>query len=167
MRSSIWQLACATVLLTGGIGLADSVDVKASVTNSNFQNNSIGTGFRTSDALANFHSCSTSQDNGYGCQVSDKSTSTPKNIGNTLCLPTSMVFSIDQNCQSLLNAGAGEDCQENSSSGQCGTSQEVLPGCNWRTEETGTAKWDWTLTHGDNGIMMISCTNSGYQGYSQ
>ena len=135
-----------------------------------FSNNNIQTGLRTSDIGAAFHSCTTG--NGTNCTVSDQQSSIPKNIGNIVCLPSTVTYLVTSTCQNLLNQGSSSGCQKNSAPTNCGLSStnSVRPTCNWRTQDNKsvTASWNWTLTwDGANNRVNVDCAETGYQSYTQ
>ncbi|MHA7774998.1 hypothetical protein [Roseibium sp. M-1] len=145
--------------------LSDSQTVEGKLTLEGFINNSISISIRTSDFGAAYHSCSPNNTN--GCNVQDPQSSIPKNIGNILCLPSAMNFTITDGCQSLLTAGSSDDCQSNSAKDFCHNG--VAPACNYRTTNNAstTAEWDWILTQTAHGLVQVDCKETGYQGYTE
>lgn len=65
-------------------------------------------GMRTSDFLASEKYCLTKD--GVGCSIEDEHRSTPKNIGNVLCLPYGRAHVVTERCLALLNAGREAGC---------------------------------------------------------
>lgn len=107
-----------------------------------------------------------------GCRKADTHRSTPKNIGNILCLPLYPPHVVTDGCLALLNAGRDEGCQQNSNSGflACQTiaapRKRILPHCNYRTEETGTVVWQWSVTSGPDNTVVVDCSQTGYVGFT-
>ncbi len=122
-------------------------------------------GYRTSDISASFVTCTISGSSAT-CSANNSNSSTPKNLGNILCLPTANAkFTVSPRCQSLLNGGAGS-CKSNSSSGKCpGGTTAIMPSCNYRTTSNSstTANWVWNVSN-ENGQYDVDCLNAGYQG---
>ncbi len=71
-----------------------------------------------------------------------------------------------------MNAGRDQGCQENSNSGflACQTiaapRKRILPYCNYRTEETGTVTWEWSVTSGADNTVVVDCSQTGYVGFT-
>ena len=152
-----------TTIAISSSALADSVDVITSVKWSQPQAE-LKAGFRTSDIGASFHTCKVGPGKDT-CPESDTSHSPPKNIGNVLCIPTGLSYTVTGSCTTLLNAGEG-DCKENSAKGQCGDGwTEVRPSCNYRTDKKGSAQWIWLVT--GTSPITVDCSEDGYVGYTQ
>jgi hypothetical protein len=102
-----------------------------------------------------------------GCTATNSYGSIPKNIGNMLCLPSGVSYSISSSCQSLIDSGKSNSCQKNSASGRCG-GNAIYPVCNYRTVDNTSVKPTWTWSLGiSNGVVQVNCSQSNYQGYSQ
>ncbi len=173
MRSSRTSIAAGLVsawvlAATAGPAWSDSQTVQASVTLQGIASSGIIVGLRTSDIGAAFHTCTTTSSGG-GCTVSDNQSSIPKNIGNIICLPSTVgAYSIDAACSMLLTQNSGS-CQKNSAPSNCnqpqGSYSSVAPDCNYRTSSNaGTAaSWTWTLVN-SSGQTTLKCAQTGYQG---
>ena len=92
-----------------------------------------------------------------------------QNIGNIICLPSTVgAYSIDAACSMLLTQNSGS-CQKNSAPSNCnqpqGSYSSVAPDCNYRTSSNaGTAaSWTWTLVN-SSGQTTLKCAQTGYQG---
>jgi len=157
----------AAVMVAAGVGAAqaDTQQVVATVNLSGFTNNSIVTGFESSDVFDGYHSCSTGSNS--NCSATNSYGAIPKNIGNMLCLPSGVSYSISSSCQSLIDSGKSNSCQKNSASGRCG-GNAIYPVCNYRTVDNTSVKptWTWNLSI-SNGVVQVNCSQSNYQGYTQ
>lgn len=126
-------------------------------------------GMRTSDFLAAEWWCAVDPSFQDHCTVEDQHRSTPKNIGNILCLPMGQdSYHVEESCQRLLDAGSDQNCQRNSNSGNretCPGAPVIRPHCNYRTEATGEVSWRWTVTEAD-GELVIGCSQEGYTGFT-
>ncbi len=132
-------------------------------------------GMRTSDYRSQPHSCTAQSSNDGTCTVEDTHRSTPKNIGNILCLHARITrVEFEPSCTALLTDGQFSGCQRNAfhNAGRqlCNTStadqNPVMPACNYRTEKTGEVEWRWTIAERD-GVYVIGCSQQGYRGYSE
>lgn len=151
--------------LVGGVAHAGSQNICANLTLTGFNNSSIVAGYRTTDVGAAYHYCDTGSTN--SCAACASATFQPKNVGNYLCLPSNLLYTISSSCQTLLNSGSS-DCSTNTTDGDVCTGQSaVMPACNWRTEDNDTeAYWSWSLSLSGSTIT-VNCSNSNYQGYEQ
>jgi len=152
-----------TMLLVDQAG-ADEQNICANLNLSGFNNSQIYTGFETSDLGSTFHTCAPG--NSSSCSACDESRSYPKNIRNALCIPSSLTYSIDSSCSSLLDAGASEGCSTNNVACAAGF-VTVKPTCEYRTSDnTNEVDWNWTVSY-SNSLLTVSCSNSNYQGYTE
>jgi hypothetical protein len=150
-------------LLAVGSLQADDQTICTNLTLNSFSNSIIRAGYRVTDVGANWHECTTTQSSNH-CNVCAGAKSYPKNVGNYLCIPNELSYSITQNCKDLLNSGAPV-CSKNNVSGTiCGPFEvAVEPVCNWRTNENSTVAWNWNLTWSDSSVS-VDCSIVGYQG---
>lgn len=156
-------MGVALAVALAGPVFADDQTIQATVNLSGFNNSGISTAFTTTDAFDGVHSCSTGS--GTTCSTSNGYGSPPKNVGNTLCLPSNLVYSITSGCQAILTAGANQDCKGNPIRGYC-SQANVTPSCAWRTNNNkNKVQWTWNLSFA-NGLITVDCTNSNYQGYT-
>jgi hypothetical protein len=155
----------ALLVLAAGGAHAGSQNICASLSLSGFNNSSIVAGYRVTDVGASFHSCSPGSSS--SCSACAGATFQPKNVGNYLCLPSNMIYSISSSCQSLLSSGAS-NCKSNNVNGQvCSGMSVVLPSCNWRTNDNDNqATWSWSLSLSGS-TVVVNCSQSNYQGYQQ
>lgn len=130
-----------------------------------FNNSSITAGYRVTDVGASFHSCNAGS--GSNCSACAGATFSPKNVGNYLCLPSNLIYSISSSCQSLLTSGASNCTTNNTNGSVCSGQSAVMPACNWRTNDnSNTATWTWSLSLSGS-TVVVNCSNSNYQGYEQ
>ncbi len=156
--------ALSMALLLVGMARADEQNICANLTLSGFNNSQIYTGFETSDLGSTFHTCAPG--NSSTCTACDESHSYPKNIKNALCIPSSLTYSIDSSCSSLLDAGASDGCSNNNVACAAGF-VTVKPSCEYRTSNnTNEVDWNWTVSY-SNSLLTVSCSNSNYQGYTE
>ncbi|MEA2558953.1 MAG: hypothetical protein QOH06_457 [Acidobacteriota bacterium] len=152
-------------LLAAGGAQADSQNICGKLTLSGFNNSSIIAGYRVTDVAASFHQCSAESSS--NCSACAGAKSYPKNVGNYLCIPSTLVYAITANCQALLSSGSANCSKNNVPSTVCGSQSTVEPVCNWRTNDnTNEADWNWSLTWSGN-TVSVDCSNNNYQGYSQ
>lgn len=126
---------------------------------------SLGTTMRTTDFGATRKSCTTGQ-TGTECTARDSHNSTPKNIGNALCLDANMTnVEFEPSCAELLVEGQTQ-CDKNSLgsiSTYCVGGIKVLPACNFRTPTEGDVEWNWTVEATEGGYL-VGCSKTGYIG---
>ena len=152
-------------LLAAGVAHAGSQNICANLSLSNFNNSSIIAGYRVTDIGAAFHQCSPGSSN--SCSACAGAKSYPKNVGNYLCLPSTLLYSISSSCQSLLSSGSG-NCKKNNTQGAvCKGQSVVMPACNWRTNDNeNQTTWSWSLSLSGS-TVVVDCSQSNYQGYQQ
>ncbi len=166
MASPRLLLALCTVTLLSGAPAASANDqtIQTVLTLSGINNSNIRAAFKTTDAFDSVHSCSAGS--GSSCTASNGYGSPPKNVGNILCLPSNLTYSITNSCQSLLASGASQDCKGNPISNYCGGDSSAAASCAWRTNNNKSlTSWNWNLSF-SNGIVSVDCSNSNYQGYT-
>lgn len=153
-------------LLAAGSVQADSQNICTNLSLSGFNNSSIFAGYRVTDVGASYHQCSAGSSS--SCTACAGATFYPKNVGNYLCIPNNLFYSITSGCQSLISRGSGNCSTNNVPSTVCGSGfAAVMPACNWRTNDNpNQASWNWALTLNGNSIS-VDCSNSNYQGYTQ
>jgi len=158
-------LAIAAAAALAAPARAADQTIKANLTLSGFKTSGITVGFKTTDIFDSSHFCnagtgsSCSAQNGYG--------SPPKNVGNVLCMPNNLAYTISATCQQLLAQGATSGCHSNNMKSACASgSVAIAPACNWRTNDnTTTVNWNWNLSaQGGGCVITVSCSNSNYQG---
>jgi hypothetical protein len=151
------------VLAAGGAHADQNICTILSLTG--FNNSSIVAGYRVTDVGALYHQCSTGSSS--ICSACAGATFNPKNVGNYLCLPSNVLYSISSSCQQLLHSGAG-NCEQNIVEGSvCSGMSSVMPVCNWRTNDNDNqATWTWSLSL-NGSTVTVNCSNSNYQGYEQ
>ncbi|MEM7026580.1 MAG: hypothetical protein AAF637_28985, partial [Pseudomonadota bacterium] len=121
--------------------------------------------------------CTATAANDGFCSVEDGHSSTPKNIGNILCLPSTITsVEYEPSCTALLTDGQFAGCQRNAFENRpplqrlCNDPLDdrnpVMPFCNYRTEKTGEVEWRWTIAERD-GVHVIGCSQQGYRGYTE
>jgi len=143
---------------------ADDQTIQAVLTLNGFNNSNISTAFKTTDVFDAVHSCSAGSTG--GCTASNSYGSPPKNVGNILCLPSNLIYTVTSGCQAILTAGSTQNCKGNPIQGWCGSNANVTASCAWRTNNNkNTTPWNWTLNFA-NGIITVDCSNSNYQGYT-
>ncbi len=140
-------------------------NICANLSLTGFNNSSIVAGYRVTDVGASFHSCNTGSKS--SCSACAGATFPPKNVGNYLCLPANLLYSISSSCQSLLASGEA-NCKANNTDGSvCSGQSAVMPACNWRTNDNDNpATWTWSLSL-NGSTVVVNCSNSNYQGYEQ
>ena len=156
--------ACAAVILSAAGASAADQTIQANLNLNGFNNSSIYTAFKTTDAFDAVHSCNPGSSS--SCTAKNSYGSPPKNVGNILCLPNNLIYSITSGCQAILSSGEGQDCKGNPLKGYCGGNANVTASCAWRTNNnTNTVNWNWNLNY-SGGAITVDCTNSNYQGYT-
>jgi len=162
LLSMLFAAAAAALLSTAASASDQTIQAKLTLTGIN--NSNISAAFTTTDAFDTVHSCSAGS--GSSCTASNKYGSPPKNVGNILCMPSNLAYSITNACQTLLTSGSGQDCKGNPIRGYCGSNANVTASCAWRTNNnTNTTAWNWNLSFA-NGLVTVDCSNSNYQGYT-
>ncbi|MCW5606247.1 MAG: hypothetical protein KIT18_17030 [Burkholderiales bacterium] len=157
--------ALAALVLSAAGACADDQTIQSNLTLSGFNNSSITAAFKTTDVFDSIHSCSPGSSS--SCTAQNSYGSPPKNVGNILCLPNNLVYSITSGCQAILTSGEGQDCKGNPIKGFCGGNANVTASCAWRTNNNkNTVQWNWRLSYGTNGAITVDCSNSNYQGYT-
>jgi len=159
------KMAAVSVFVLALLGTqasADDLTVQSSVTIDGFNSTTITTGFTSTDAFDSIHSCETT--NGVSCTTQNGYDHPPKNIHEFLCIPSSMAYLLTTTCSTLVNRNDGNDCHGNSSGNYCLGSQGVGPICQWRTNSSGTAAWNWTISYRSGTPYSIDCNVSGYTG---
>ncbi len=171
-------LLLATLVAAGTAHAADekeagNVTAKATIEWLTSPYERVQVGMRTSDVRSRAHSCSNGSSTG-SCTAVDTHSSTPKNIGNILCMPTNITkVKIEPACSALLVDGKFDHCQRNAFNNNgpklCNTSSDdrvpLMPACNYRTEKTGEVEWKWTIAQ-EGDVYVVGCSQRGYRGYT-
>jgi hypothetical protein len=131
MRSALFAACTAALLATASAASADDQTIQANLTLTGINNSNISTAFTTTDAFDAVHSCSAGS--GSSCTASNGYGSPPKNVGNILCMPSNLVYSITSGCQAVLSSGASQNCKGNPVRGWCAGNANVTASCAWRT----------------------------------
>jgi len=167
-----WNLVVLSVLVVTllGVSSAQASDQKiCGVVNlSGFMNSSIKVGYKTTDAFDSARICSPG--NSASCSACNGYSAPPKNVGNFLCLPNSLAYTITSDCQNLLKAGSGDGCHGNSGKSYCPSNTSIIaPDCNWRTNNNkSNTNWTWNVSYnGSTQSYTVDCSNSNYQGYQE
>jgi hypothetical protein len=177
-QSGAGALLLATLVAAGAAHAADeeeaaNVTAKATIEWLTSPYERVQVGMRTSDVRSRARSCSNGSSTG-SCTVTDTHSSTPKNIGNILCMPTNITkVEIDPACSALLVDGKFDHCQRNAFNNNgpklCNTSSDdrvpLMPACNYRTEKTGEVEWKWTIAQ-EGDVYVVGCSQRGYRGYT-
>ena len=151
-------------LVAAGSLKAEDQSICTNLTLNSFSDN-IRAGYRVTDVGAAVHECMAASSN--PCNVCAGAKSYPKNVGNYLCIPNDLSYTITENCKNLLNSGAPVCTKNNVSTAECGPFMVLIePVCTWRTSENSTVAWNWTLTW-SNSSASVDCSYVNYQGPTQ
>ncbi len=164
MRFHSVLLAAAAAAVVSTAASANNQTIQAKLNLTGINNSNISTAFTTTDVFDTVHSCSAGS--GSSCTASNNYGSPPKNVGNILCMPSNLAYSITSGCQAILSSGSSQDCKGNPIRGYCGSNSNVTASCAWRTNNnSNTTAWNWNLSFA-NGLVTVDCSNSNYQGYT-
>ncbi|WP_407050515.1 hypothetical protein [Methyloraptor flagellatus] len=157
----------AAGLVLGGSSISHAIDGQETyitLTETGFSNKSVKAAIQTTDFLADPTVCTTTNSN--PCKNSEKQTSSPKNMGQVICIPNTMSVTLTSACQSLLLTGSGNNCTANPLANYCSSSTRgYASSCAWRTstDKTQSATTNWTVTlNADGSGYSVDCSQSGY-----
>ena len=140
--------------------------IKANLSLSGFKTGAISVGFTTTDIFDGSHSCNAGT--GSSCTAQNGYGSPPKNVGNVLCMPNNLAYTISTACQQTLAQGATSGCKSNNMKSACPSgSVAIAPACNWVTNNfTNTVvNWNWNLSaQGGGCVITVNCSSSNYVG---
>ena len=140
--------------------------IKANLSLSGFKTSAISVGFTTTDIFDGRHFCNAGT--GSSCTAQNSYGSPPKNVGNVLCMPNNLAYTIGLTCQQTLALGATSGCKSNNMKSHCPSgSVAIAPACNWVTNSsTNTVvNWNWNLSaQGGGCVITVNCSYSNYVG---
>jgi hypothetical protein len=140
--------------------------IKANLSLSGFKTGAISVAFETGDLFDFSHSCDAGT--GSSCTAQNSYGSPPKNVGNVLCMPNNLAYTISSACQQILAQGATSGCKSNILKSACPSSSvAIAPACNWvSSDSTNTVvNWNWNLSaQGGGCVITVNCSTSNYQG---
>ena len=140
--------------------------IRANLSLSGFKTSAISVAFETGDFFDLEHRCNAGA--GSSCTAQNGYGSPPKNVGNVLCLPNNLAYTISSACQQILAQGATSGCKSNRMKSDCPSgSVAIAPACNWVTNSsTNTVvNWNWNLSaQGGGCVITVNCSYSNYVG---